>query len=177
MSKDAEQLLQPPARPAVPTRRDALSQIAMIGAGLAAATSASSLAMAQSNDHSEHMDHSHMDHGDHTAAHQALIDAATRCINQGEVCLNHCISLLSTGDTSLKDCIRTVSAMLPMAEVIVRFAATDAPRLKEATKLCIDVCSDCEKECRKHEQHHVTCKNCAEACAGAITEGKKLLGA
>jgi hypothetical protein len=45
------------------------------------------------------------------------------------------------------------------------------------TKLCIDICGDCEKECRKHEEHHVQCKNCADSCAAFIREGKKVIGA
>jgi Cys-rich four helix bundle protein (predicted Tat secretion target) len=179
MSKDAEQLLQESVHTAAATRRDALNQVAlMLGAGLTGATLAPSLTRAQSNDHSGHMDHGgHMGAATGPAPHQALIDAATLCINRGEVCLNHCMSLLGTGDTSMKECIRTVTAMLATSAALVRFAASDSPRLKELTKLCNDICDDCEKECRKHEQHHVVCKNCAEACAGAIAEGKKLLGA
>lgn len=117
----------------------------------------------------------HMNTGDGPAQYQALIDAAALCTTRGEVCLNHCMTLLGTGDTSLKDCVRTVTAMLATSAAVGRFAASEAPRLKELTKLCIDVCGDCEKECRKHEHHHAACKNCAEACAGFIEEGKKLI--
>jgi Cys-rich four helix bundle protein (predicted Tat secretion target) len=175
MLEKAEHLPQVNANRAEPTRRDALNRMALLGAGLAGAAFAPSLAAAQGMDHTAHM----ADHAGHSgpAKHQALIDAAALCTNRGEICLNHCVALLSTGDTSLKDCVRTVGAMLATSAALMRFAAFDSGRLKEMTKLCVDVCGDCEKECRKHEQHHAACKNCAEACAGFIKEGKKLLDA
>jgi Cys-rich four helix bundle protein (predicted Tat secretion target) len=108
--------------------------------------------------------------GTSPAKYQDLIDAALACVNRGEVCIDHCIKYLGTGDTSLKDCMNSVVTMLP-------FAALDSPRLKEVTKLCVDICTDCEKECRKHDQRHVACKNCADSCAAFIKEGKKVIGA
>jgi Cys-rich four helix bundle protein (predicted Tat secretion target) len=108
---------------------------------------------------------------------QDLLDVALLCVNRGEACINHCAKQLSAGDTTMKDCMDSVSTMLPMCTAVARFAAFDAPRLKEVVKLCVDVCSDCEKECRKHEQHHAQCKNCADSCAAFIREGKKVVGA
>jgi Cys-rich four helix bundle protein (predicted Tat secretion target) len=108
---------------------------------------------------------------------QYLLDAALLCVNRGESCIDHCAKQLGAGDTSMKDCMESVSAMLPMCSAVARFAAFDAPRLKEVVKLCVDVCSDCEKECRRHEQHHAQCKNCADSCAAFINEGKKVIGA
>jgi Cys-rich four helix bundle protein (predicted Tat secretion target) len=91
--------------------------------------------------------------------------------------MDHCAKQLGAGDTSMKDCMNSVSIMLPMCTAVARFAAFDAPRLKEVVNLCVDVCSDCEKECRKREQHQAQCKNCADSCAAFIREGKKVLGA
>lgn len=121
----------------------------------------------------------HSQHGASTAGveHQALITAAVDCLNKGNVCVNHCVASLSTGDTMLKDCLKTVLAMLPMCETLAALAAQDAARLKEFAKVCMDVCDDCEKECRKHETHHATCKSCAESCAACIKECKALIGA
>lgn len=165
-----------------PTRRALLAA----GTGLAAALYASSTARAEdaAPDHSK-MDHSQMDHSkmDHAAMghgsadakYQKLIDAAHHCVNKGEVCLDHCISLLSKGDTSIKDCIRTVSAMLPMCQTLSRLAALDAKRLKEFAKVCADVCADCEAECKKHAEHHAICKACQESCAACIKECKVVI--
>ncbi|HEY7645937.1 MAG TPA: four-helix bundle copper-binding protein [Hyphomicrobiales bacterium] len=177
MTKDPVQLQDDNLDEVDSKRRAALSQFAVLCAGLTGAALAPTLAAAQGSDHAQHAaDHAaHMHAADGSAKHQALIDAAALCTARGEVCLNHCMTLLGTGDTSMKDCIRTVTAMLATSAAVERFAASELPRLKELTKLCIDVCGDCEKECRKHEHHHVACKNCAEACAGFIEEGKKLI--
>jgi hypothetical protein len=36
------------------------------------------------------------------------------------------------------------------------------PRL---ARVAMDLCEECEKECRKHADKHVQCKECGEACA------------
>jgi Cys-rich four helix bundle protein (predicted Tat secretion target) len=155
-------------------RREALKLAGALGAGLAGiALTSCNWADAQNADHAGHEGHA----ATGPAKYQDLIDAAMMCVNRGEVCIDHCAKLLGTGDTSLKDCMNSVAAMLPMCTAVARFAAFDAPRLKEVTKLCVDICTDCEKECRKHEQHHVQCKNCADSCAAFIREGRKVIGA
>jgi Cys-rich four helix bundle protein (predicted Tat secretion target) len=108
---------------------------------------------------------------------QQLVDAAKRCGRVGQICLAHCIRLTRAGDKSLADCMQAVRAMLPVCAAIGQLAAQDAKRLKDMARLCVSVCSDCEDECRKHEFHHVECKNCAEACAAMITACKAVLGA
>ncbi|MGQ0674021.1 MAG: four-helix bundle copper-binding protein [Hyphomicrobium sp.] len=144
---------------------------ASIGTALAAgALTAPALAGAGADDHAGH--------GASTggaAKHQALIDSALACVNRGEVCTAHCIELLAKGDTSIAECLRRVSAMLPMCRALSQFAALDAARLKDLARLCIDVCDDCEKECRRHETHHAVCKACAESCARCIKDCKALL--
>jgi len=151
---------------------------ATVGGGVALLALAGLSRSAQSADeHAEHMmQHGDMHHGD-APRHQPVIDAALACVNRGDVCLDHCITLLGEGDTSLKVCARTVSAMLPMCAALARYAALDAPRLKELARLCIDVCSDCETECRKHQDHHAACRACAESCANCITACKTLIAA
>lgn len=160
---------------AVPAKR--ISKRAMLGASLttvilAAPLASSGIAVAASDSHTGH----DIGHGG-AARYQSVIDAALTCVNRGDVCLNHCITLLGSGDTSLKECIRTVSAMLPMCAALARFAALEAGRLKELAKLCIDVCEDCEAECKKHADHHAACKACGESCAACIKECKTLIGA
>jgi Cys-rich four helix bundle protein (predicted Tat secretion target) len=99
---------------------------------------------------------------------QPIVDATRRCETVGKICLNHCIRLTKAGDKSIADCMRAVNAMLPVCSAMNRLAALDAKRLKDLAKVCADVCRDCEAECRKHEFHHVECKNCAEACAATV---------
>src|SRR5262245_12555179 len=104
--------------------------------------------------------------------HQAIVEATKRCETVGNACLKHCQRLTRLGDKSLADCMRSVSAMLPVCTALSRLAAQDAKRLKELAKVCADICRDCEAECRKHEFHHVECQRCAEACAATV----KVLG-
>jgi Cys-rich four helix bundle protein (predicted Tat secretion target) len=163
------------------TRRSMLAAGLVAGTGVALAAAGKALAYEDDKNHEGHEHHDgheghekHEGHAHGAAPHQALIDAALDCINRGEVCVNHCIVMLEKGDTSLKDCLRTVSAMLSLCPAMVRLAALDAERLHEFAKVFIDICSDCEKACRKHEDHHAECKACAEACAACIEECKKL---
>ncbi len=146
------------------TRRTALAQLSVFAAAIGSAGIASAQTAPSG----------HAGHGSDAAAHQPLLDAALACLNTGNVCMEHCIRQLGAGDTSLKECIKTVSVMLPMCETLARLAALDAPRLKEFAKVCADVCDDCEKECRKHA-HHAQCKNCGEACEDCSAECRKLL--
>ncbi len=139
--------------------------------GLAAAGAAT---MAMTSEASAEHDHSKMGHG---AKNQALIDAALACVNRGEVCLEHCMRLIADGDTSIKDCMRTVSAMLPMCTALAKMAALDARRLKDFVKVCRDVCADCEDECKKHADKHAQCKACQDSCAACIKECKALIDA
>lgn len=153
--------------------------------GLAAAATAGVVGIAGLAGRSDAQEHEHHQHhgaegnaasSDASAAskHQAIIEAALLCVKRGEACIPHCIDLMAKGDSSLKDCIRSVSAMLPMCEALTRFAALDAPRLKELAKLCGQVCEDCQKECKKHAPHHEVCRQCAESCEACAKECKKL---
>jgi Cys-rich four helix bundle protein (predicted Tat secretion target) len=149
---------------------------ALSAAAASAALTSCNWADAQNPDHPAHAGHE----GQATTGptkNQDLLDAALLCVNRGEACIDHCAKQLGAGNTSMKDCMDSVSTMLPMCTAVARFAAFDAPRLREVVKLCVDVCTDCEKECRKHEQHHAQCKNCADSCAAFIRDGKKVIGA
>lgn len=148
------------------TRRAVLAA----GAGFAVAAVAGGAGEADAQGQHDH-------HGAHDAGgarHQALIDAALACVNRGEVCVEHCMTLLGKGDTTLKDCLRLVSTTMPMCLALARLGALDAPRLKDVARVCGEICADCEKECRKHQDHHAACKACAEACAACVKECKKV---
>ncbi|RUO97756.1 four-helix bundle copper-binding protein [Hyphomicrobium sp.] len=158
------------------SRRTALGLAA--SAGLAQLALASKSATADDEGaHMDHMDHMAMDHGSGLSPNQTVIDVALNCVKRGDVCFNHCITLLSKGDTSIKDCIRTVSAMLPTCSTLAQLASLEAARLKEFAKVCIAICEDCEKECKRHADHHAACKNCMESCVDCIKECKKLVEA
>lgn len=142
----------------------------LLGAGVvAAAVVAPSLASAEGTA-------AHGAHGAMTGAmpvegphsNQAVISAAAHCMESGQKCMDHCLDLFAAGDTSVAVCARKVQEMLPMCQTLMTYATLKSPHLKAIAALCIKVCADCEKECRKHELHHAACKACADSCKECI---------
>jgi Cys-rich four helix bundle protein (predicted Tat secretion target) len=149
-----------------------LSRRAVVAASLAAG-----LVLPATRARAEMMTGSEHHHHGGAASHQGLIDTALACVNRGEVCIAHCLDLLGQGDTSLADCSKAVAAMTPMCALLARYAALDAPRLKELAKVCIDVCDDCAKACEKHASKHEACKACQASCQDCIKACKDLTAA
>jgi Cys-rich four helix bundle protein (predicted Tat secretion target) len=103
-----------------------------------------------------------------------LIDTAEACIKAGDMCIQHCQTMLSTGDTSLSNCLRTSLEMVEICRTLTKFAAFQSKNLKKVAAACAEVCRDCEKSCREHEAHHKICKDCAECCAACAKECDKV---
>jgi Cys-rich four helix bundle protein (predicted Tat secretion target) len=104
-----------------------------------------------------------------------LGEAAAQCVRSGEICLQHCLDLLGTGDTSLAACARLVTQMLAVCTAVGPIAAANSRYMPITARLCLEVCTDCERECRKHAEHHAVCKACADACAAAVEAAKRVL--
>jgi Cys-rich four helix bundle protein (predicted Tat secretion target) len=102
-----------------------------------------------------------------------LIASAFACIQVGQACQQHCLTMLSKGDTSLAECAATIAAMLPACEALAELAVQGSPRLKAMAAVCALICRDCEKACRKHEVHAI-CKQCADACATCAAQCDKV---
>jgi Cys-rich four helix bundle protein (predicted Tat secretion target) len=102
-----------------------------------------------------------------------LIASAFACIQLGQACQQHCLSMLSKGDTTLAECASTIAAMLPLCEALAELAVQGSPRLKALATVCAVVCRDCEKACHKHDVHPI-CKQCAEACAACAAQCDKV---
>ena len=164
------------------SRRTAVALGGAALAGAAGLLASKTPARAGADPHAGHdHHHDHHGHGAHDAhgrdsQHQALIDAALRCVSAGEACVPHCVDLVSKGDSSLAECLEHVLVMVPMCTAVSRAAGSDATRLKEIARLCGDICADCEVVCRKHAEHHAVCKASADACADFVKESKKLAG-
>lgn len=154
-------------------RRAILATLAASSAAFAAGSAQAQEGHEHHGDHSGQGGHEH-DHAD-APAHKALVDKALDCVKRGEVCISHCISMLGKGDTSLKDCLRSVLTMMPSCEALARLAALDAKRLREFAKVCGDICADCQAECKKHQDHHAACKACGEACGECAEECRKII--
>lgn len=108
------------------------------------------------------------------APRSPLIDAAFACIQVGQACQQHCLTLLGKGDTSLAECATTIAAMLPLCRALTELAVQGSPHLKALAAVCGRACRDCEKACRKHESHHAICKQCAESCAACAAQCEKV---
>lgn len=103
-----------------------------------------------------------------------LVDAALDCVKKGQACNDHCIDLVKSGDTSIADCMASVSEMLAACTALSQMASYQSSHLAAFAKVCISVCKDCEKECRKHEDKHAECKACAESCNDCIKACEKV---
>jgi len=110
---------------------------------------------------------------DEKPAPSGLIASAFACIQVGQACQQHCLSMLSKGDTSLAECASTIAAMLPLCEALVELAVQGSPRLKALATVCAQACRDCEKACHKHDVHAI-CKQCGDACAACAAQCDKV---
>jgi Cys-rich four helix bundle protein (predicted Tat secretion target) len=139
-------------------RRDSL-----IGAGAILAVMAQ--ARAEEMDH-QHM-HEHMHGGDNPL--KALALASADCVTKSELCLAHCMQLLTHGDTSLSACARSVSQTQVLCAALGSLAAQQSTFTPALAKVTMDACKACESECRKHTEHP-ECLACADSCAACIKE-------
>jgi|HubBroStandDraft_1064217.scaffolds.fasta_scaffold67594_4 Cys-rich four helix bundle protein (predicted Tat secretion target) len=112
----------------------------------------------------EHHDHSAMGkYGD-------LVLATSRCVNSGETCIAHCLTLLGEGEKELAACAKTVQDVVASCTALRQLAAANSPHVAKLAGVVGDICSDCETECRKHEKKHSVCHECAEACAQCVRQ-------
>ncbi|CAH2602996.1 Four-helix bundle copper-binding protein [Rhodovastum atsumiense] len=127
-------------------------------------------AFAQDN----HAGHEHAAHAGGAIPHQRIIASAADCVRTGELCLTHCLEVLATGDTSLAGCARSVDQLVAVCAALQKLAASASPHLPALARVAIPICEDCERECRRHAEHHATCRDCAEACQACAEECRKL---
>jgi Cys-rich four helix bundle protein (predicted Tat secretion target) len=146
-----------PGLPASQGRRDVL-----LGAAAAATTLAAGTVFA-ATEHHHKMD-----------GNPGLVDAALDCVKKSQACNAHCIELVKSGDTSIADCMKSVSETLAACTALSQLASSHSAHLPAFAKVCISICSDCEKECRKHEDKHAECKACADSCRNCIDACKKV---
>jgi len=105
----------------------------------------------------------------------ALSKAIADCVVTGNACLEHCLKALGNGDTTLAECATNVRDMLAVCAATQTLITGSSARTKAGVQLCLDVCADCERACRKHESHHAICKRCAEACAAVVKVARGFL--
>jgi Cys-rich four helix bundle protein (predicted Tat secretion target) len=121
----------------------------------------------EQHEHEEHMHHA-------SGKYKALANSCADCVHSGEECLNHCLTMLSTGDKELGECAKSVNQLLVTCDALMRLAAQESVYVPKMAALAGRVCKDCEAECRKHEAKHAICKACAESCAACYKECQKV---
>ena len=109
----------------------------------------------------------------HAAVNQGLITTSSDCVSAGEVCVNHCLTMLSQGDRSFTACARIVNDLIAVCTALRSLAAQNSSFVAKYARLTAEVCKACETECRKFEKDHAECKACADACAACIAECAK----
>ena len=98
-------------------------------------------------------------------------ETARACLDTGDACVRHCVTLLGQGDTTLEKCMRTVLDMTAACDGLSRLASyadTATPNLRAYAKVCGDYCRDCAAACKKHADHHAACKACMESCDACL---------
>jgi Cys-rich four helix bundle protein (predicted Tat secretion target) len=107
------------------------------------------------------------DHSKHSAQLPDLLTATNTCLDKGQRCIAHCLVSFQEGDLELADCASKVHEMQAICGAFSYLLAANSGYSKAYAGVCTKVCEDCEKECRKHEEH-IECKACADACAEVV---------
>ncbi len=147
------------------------------GAAVAAAFTASALAADKvGHDQHDHGSHDSHDHHEHAASAKldALMQAAGDCAQKGELCLAHCLVLLGNGEREMAACAKSVNQTIAICRALETLAGQGSPYADKLAVMAIDVCKECEDECRKHEKKHAECKACADACAACLKQCKAI---
>jgi Cys-rich four helix bundle protein (predicted Tat secretion target) len=132
----------------------------------AAASSSRVFAAAHEHDHHQHAT---------ASRHDKLIAAAADCTIKANLCLQHCIVAMGNGETDLAACARSSSQAAAICTALQQLAVADAKQLPQLARVAMDICKECEDECRKTERHP-ECKACKEACIACYKECKALVG-
>ncbi|MBL3658162.1 four-helix bundle copper-binding protein [Fulvivirga sediminis] len=85
-----------------------------------------------------------------------LSECAIACDNCADACL---------GEENVKamiKCIRTDRDCAAICSLTAAYISGNSEYTEAALQLCKEVCTDCAKECAKHDHDH--CQICASAC-------------
>src|SRR4051794_14304051 len=65
----------------------------------------------------------------------ALLNSATDCVKKADLCLQHCIESMSTGDTMMAACAATVREMRVYCDALAKASAQKSKRLKAIAQI------------------------------------------
>jgi Cys-rich four helix bundle protein (predicted Tat secretion target) len=139
----------------------------LMGAAALAAAATTGRAFAAEHDHSMH------DHHAMSSRNDKLIAAAADCVLKANICLQHCLDLLGQGDKSMAACAKSSSQVAAVCTALQQLASAESKHLPKLARAAMDVCKECEEECKKTEKHP-ECKACKESCVACYEECKKI---
>ncbi|MGC2166572.1 MAG: four-helix bundle copper-binding protein [Gallionella sp.] len=119
------------------------------------------------------MDMSHMHEHHHSTRNEKLIEAASDCVLKANNCLQHCIVAMGKGDKDLAACAKSSSEVLAICTALQQLASAESKQLPQLAKVAMEICKNCEDECKKTDKHP-ECKACGEACAACYKECKAI---
>lgn len=144
--------------------------------GVAAASLATVATQALAHEGHDHHGH----HGHHHGAnksknpYEAVRLAAAECYAAGQNCVSHCIRLITEGDTSMNDCVKSASQMVVLCHALQLLAGQVSALTPAVAKSCIQACKECAAACKQHVGHHEECTACYEACLACIKACEKI---
>lgn len=121
----------------------------------------------------DHMDMSHEHEHHKSTRNQKLIDLASDCVLKAQICLQHCLVSMGKGEKELATCAVISTQTEAVCAALQQMAAAESKRLPQLAKVVMEVCTDCEDECKKTDKHP-ECKACGEACAACYKECKAI---
>jgi Cys-rich four helix bundle protein (predicted Tat secretion target) len=134
----------------------------------ATATAGKAFAAEHEHDHMMNMTHDHK-----TTRNEKLIASAADCVLKANICLQHCLVLLGQGDKDMAACAKSSSQVAAICTALQQLASAESKSLPQLAKVAMDICKDCEDECKKTDKHP-ECKACGEACAACYKECKAI---
>lgn len=140
----------------------------ILGYGVAATAVTAAVSAATSPDHA------HMDHGPRSYA--ALAASAAECEARGELCLQHCVEMLTNGDDTMGGCAQSVRQMLAACRAIHALAVQRSSYVPRLAPIVRDICRACELECEKFAATHDVCRDCRDACVRCARECAAVAG-
>jgi Cys-rich four helix bundle protein (predicted Tat secretion target) len=110
----------------------------------------------------------------HPPKYKALEESTAKCVATGEDCLRHCLGMLSMKDTSMAACTNSIVQLVAVCRALATLASVNSPFTAAFAKDVANVCTACEKECRKFQDKFAVCKACADACKACAADCQKV---
>jgi|SRR5450631_2260538 Cys-rich four helix bundle protein (predicted Tat secretion target) len=75
--------------------------------------------------------HEHHDHAAMIGKYGDLVAATSHCVNKGETCIAHCLTLLGDGEKELAACAKTVQDVTASCTALRQLAAANSPHARK----------------------------------------------